>query len=81
MSEDRKSNVLTGVWKRESSNGTYFTATVERSRVAELLEGCGDYVQVKVNPVHNPTSENSPQLLISMVKGFTPEERAAYKNK
>lgn len=80
MSEEKKeSNVVTGVWRREGEFGVYFSGTVERSKIAEILDRCGEYVTVKVNPLTNSTNERSPDLLVSLTKGMSPEELKAYR--
>jgi hypothetical protein len=61
-----KRTSITGVWKRNGSNGIFFTGNISKAELLERLEEHGDKLQVYVSKVDNPSSENSPDLTVSI---------------
>ena len=66
MTEQRKRSNLTGAWERNGANGKFYTGSLKKSELLEMLQGHDEFIQVIVSPVEVKTKENSPDITISI---------------
>lgn len=65
MSDNKKTSI-TGLWKRESNFGTFFTANVTKSEIIKLLDGHGENITLFVSPITEKAKDNSPDIRLAV---------------
>ena len=67
---------LTGVWRKTSKYGDFFSSSnVPKAEVLKLLEACpGDSVQIYVEEVRQKTSDRSPDFNVKIKPAYIKPE-------
>ena len=66
MSEVAKKSNITGLWKRESQYGAFYTANITKSELVKLLDGHGENITVFVSPITEKAKPNSPDIRLAI---------------